>query len=164
MDDKELVEKERIAEREFKQWLDSNDLPYWYIHQEKDTFSPALRHYISKRPDFVILIPVIGFIITDVEYKEPAKKYEEFQIDAEETTKYTNLQKHFNLHIGYVFSNAPQHFSVWYWIPVSRVLSKGRCFSSKEKTEFYAVPITEFIQVSKTEGVERLFSQMAKFR
>jgi len=99
MDEDTIEEKERLAEAEFKQWLDRNDLPYWYIHQERDTFSPALRRYIAKRPDFVILIPVIGFIITDVKYKEPAKKYEEFQIGTEEATKYANLQKQFNLHV-----------------------------------------------------------------
>ena len=163
MDDKKMREKERMAEHEFKQWLDSNEIPYWYIHQEIDTFSPALRHYLTKRPDFVILIPVIGFIITDVEYKEPAKKYDQFQINAEETIKYENLQKRFNLPVWYVFSNAKQHFSVWYWIPTSHVISKGQIFPSKNKTEYYAVPITECIQVSKTDSLERLFSQMTKF-
>ena len=65
-----------------------------------------------KRPDFMILIPNIGFILTDVKYKEPARKYAQFQIDADETIKYCKMQEKYKLNIWYVFSNAANHFNI----------------------------------------------------
>ncbi len=64
-----LREKERLAENKFKEWLNEKEIPFWYIHQEPDTFSNVFRKENVKRPDFIILIPNIGFILTDVEYK-----------------------------------------------------------------------------------------------
>ena len=68
--EKSNVEKERVTESKFKEWLDGNEIPYWYIQQDIDTYSTALKRFMTKRPDFIILIPYVGFILTDVEYKE----------------------------------------------------------------------------------------------
>ena len=99
-----IEDKEREAENKFKEWLDTHEVPYWYIHQDVETFSPALRKYMARRPDFMILIPNLGFILTDVEYKPPLRKYENFAIDTKETEQYVNLQKYFNFQVWYVFS------------------------------------------------------------
>ena len=40
-----MEEKERIIENKFKEWLNKNEIPFWYIH------------------------PNIGFILTDVDKK-----------------------------------------------------------------------------------------------
>ena len=105
-------EKERLAEDKFKEWLNENKISFWYIHQEPDTFAYAFKEEMTRRPDFIILLPNIGFILTDVEYKEPAKKYAEFQINVEETYKYCNVQEKYRLNIWYVFSNARNHFNI----------------------------------------------------
>jgi len=44
----ERKRKERLAEGEFKKWLDKHEIPYWYIQQDIDTFSKALRKYMSR--------------------------------------------------------------------------------------------------------------------
>ena len=155
--------KERLAEMKFKEWLDCNNIPYWYIQQNIETFSIALKKYMSKRPDFFILVPNIGFILTDVEYKQPLEKYEKFAIDLEESKKYSNLQKYFNLQVWYVFSSEKYHFTTWFWIPVSRVLEIGVIFKSKDKRENYVtIPLKEFIQLSKNDNLGRLFSEIPK--
>jgi len=157
-------DKERLAEAKFKEWLDGNNIPYWYIQQDIDSFSNALKRYMSKRPDFIILIPNVGFVLTDVEYKVPARKYNQFQINAKETYQYINLQKYFNLQVWYVFSNSDQHFNIWYWIPVSTVLEKK--VYPKElntKCEYLSVPLKEFITISENDNLGRLFSEIPKF-
>ena len=63
------------TEQRFGEWLDKNLIPYWYIQQDIDTFSDALKKMFTKRPDFMILIPNFGFILVDVKNKPPAKKY-----------------------------------------------------------------------------------------
>jgi len=94
----ENKEKGHITELKFKEWLDKHNIPYWYIQQDIETFSLALKKYFgSKRPDFMILIPNLGFIFVDVEYKKIMQRFKKFPLDSEETTKYSNLQRNFNL-------------------------------------------------------------------
>ena len=85
--------KQTASEKAFQNWLDKNEIPYWYIKQDMETFSPALRKYSVKRPDFLILIPNMGFFLADVKYEKLAEKYPKFFINAEEAEKYANLQK-----------------------------------------------------------------------
>jgi len=164
MEKEEMKRKERLAEGEFKKWLDKHEIPYWYIQQDIGTFSKALRKYMSRRPDFIILIPHVGFILTDVEYKKPAEKYSEFHIDEEETKQYCNLQDYFNLQVWYVFSHQDYHFKTWFWIPVAKVLECGKAYkSTKTKKKYVSVPLENFITVSTTDDLGRLLSQMPKF-
>ena len=44
-----IKEKEKITEQNFKEWLDKQEIPYWYIQQDIDTFSHTLKKYLTKR-------------------------------------------------------------------------------------------------------------------
>lgn len=165
---KEWREKSVEVEGRFQQWLDRNEIPYWYIQQDISTFSPALRKYMTKRPDFMILIPHVGFILVDAEYKKPAEKYDEFQISEKETKQYCNLQNYFNLQIWYVLASESDHFNTWYWIPASKVLQlseeENKIFpSSKGDGNYCAVSMKKFIQVSHNDNIGRLFTEISKF-
>ena len=159
--------KSKEVEQKFQQWLDKNEIPYWYVQQDIATFSPALKKYMTKRPDFMILIPHIGFILVDVEYKLPAEKYEVFQIEVAETKQYCNLQNYFNLQVWYVFTNERDHYKTLHWIPVSKVLEIGE----KEKKIFdgprgayCSIPMDKFIQVPHSSGnMGSLFAEIPKF-
>lgn len=119
---------------------------------------------MTKRPDFMVLIPHVGFIITDVEYNKPAEKHEVFFIDEEETKQYCNLQNFFNLQVWYVFSHKDYHFNTWFWIPASRVLKGAKIYiNPKTKRKYCSVPLSRFISVSKTDNLGRLFAEMPKF-
>ncbi len=160
----DIREKERKAESKFKEWLDKNNTPYWYIQQDIASFSPALKKYMTKRPDFIILLPNIGFIITDVEYKPTLEKYEKFPVDVKETKSYINLQKYFNLQVWYVFSSDKSHFNTWYWIPVQKVVETKEIYlSKKDRNEYFSVPMSQTIQISKDDSLNRLFSKISAF-
>ncbi len=159
--------KSKEVEDRFQQWLDKNGIPYWYIQQDIKTFSPALKKYMTKRPDFMVLIPHVGFILVDAEYKLPAEKYEDFYINTAETEQYCNLQNYFNLQVWYAFANEHDHYKTWHWIPVSKVLEIGK----KEKKMFTSpsggycsIPMDKFIQISHSSGnMGTLFSEIPKF-
>jgi len=159
-----IREKEKVTELKFKKWLDSNKIPYWYIQQDVDTYSNALKRFMTKRPDFIILIPHVGFILTDVEYKNPLEKHEAFPIDYEETKQYINSQKYFNLQVWYVLSSEKYSFNTWFWIPAAKALEKGEKYlSPKSNTEYLSVPISEFIQMAKSDNLGRLLSEICKY-
>lgn len=150
------------AELKFKEWLDRHNIPYFYIKQDLETFSSALKNSFSgKRPDFMILIPNFGFIFVDVKNKRLNQDYKTYPIDSYETKKYSKIQRLFNLHIWYAVSNEDYDYRTWLWIPISRVLEAGipRFISSKSKEDFYAVPPEEFIQISEDDSLERIFSK-----
>lgn len=157
---KEMQKRERECEKSFKNWLDKNDIPYWYIQQDIDTFSPALKRYMTRRPDFMILIPNIGFILTDVEYKKSIEEYGKFPIDKKETEQYVNLQKYFNIQIWYVFSHKIYDYNSWYWIPAQKVLEEGEIYKSRiDGNEFLAIPTTETILLSGKDNIGTLLSK-----
>ena len=162
---KENIErKERIAEDEFMKWLDKHQTPYLYIQQDIKTFSAALKKHFSRRPDFMILVPHIGFILTDVEFKRPAKKYRAFYINEDETRRYCNLHNLYNLQVWYVFSHKDYHFNTWFWIPALKVLELGEIQTNPRTGERYlSVPLDNFIAVSETDSMERVFYKMSKF-
>ena len=160
----EVKEENNIAEQEFRKWLDKHRIPYWYIQQDINTFSQELKKQFTKRPDFFILIPNFGFILIDVKDKTSAEKYEKFFINAKGIEKYMNLQRIFNLQVWYIISNEKYHYKTWFWIPISKVIKTGFVFKPKETDrECYSVPISEFIQVSDDDSLERVFTKFLKF-
>lgn len=159
---KENVKKGEEVENKFKEWLDKHNIPYFYIKQDMETFSSALRNSFSgKRPDFMILIPNFGFIFVDVKSRRLHQEYKTYPLDSFETKKYSSLQRRFNLHIWYALSNQDYDYKTWLWIPVSKVLESGmpKFVSSKSKEDFYAVPPEEFIQIADNDSLDRLFSK-----
>ena len=158
MNPKEKEEKCKQAENKFKEYLDAHSIPYWYIQQDIETFSPALKKFHVQRPDFFILIPNFGFILIDVEHKEPLEKYKKFCIDNEETNKYNNLQKLFNMQVWYAFSNEKIHYTTWYCIPVSKVVELKEYYLVKEKN-YISAPMESFTQLSMHEKIIKLFTR-----
>lgn len=154
---------DNLAESKFKEWLDKCNIPYWYIDQSLESFSPALRKYFLKRPDFMILLPNFGLIFVDVKDKELAEKHEKIFIDGIEVEKYLSMQRTLNLQVWFVISNKNFHYKTWYWIPLPEIIRSGLEFdSSKSGQKAYAVPINEFVQVADTDNLERVFSKIFK--
>jgi hypothetical protein len=150
------------AELKFKEWLDKHNIPYLYLQQDTQTLSLAFKKYFSgKRPDFLILIPNLGFIFVDVKYRNIHAEYKTYPIDSEETKNYSSIQRKFNLSIWYVLSNETFDFKTWLWIPISKVFESGRPIfkSSKSNMDFYAVPPQEFIQIAMDDSLDRLLSK-----
>lgn len=157
-------EKAKITEAKFKDWLDVNNIPHWYIQQDIETMSPALKKYfVGRRPDYMILLPHLGFILVDVEYKKVSDKYSDFMVDCKETSEYSNLQRNFNLEVWYAYSNEQSDYKTWYWIPVSKVLEKGKAnrhTSSTSGEDYYSLKINEFTQIAYDDSLDRLFSKL----
>ena len=156
------IEKGKEVEAKFRDWLDKHNIPYLYLQQDTQTISFAFKKYFSgKRPDFLILIPNLGFIFVDVKYKRLNPEFKTFPIDSEETKKYSSLQRKFNLNIWFVISNEDFDYKTWLWIPVSKVFESGKpkYTSSKSEMEFYAVSPQEFIQIAIDDSLDRLLSK-----
>ncbi|MBI5797745.1 hypothetical protein HZA98_02455 [Candidatus Woesearchaeota archaeon] len=154
-------EKQYEAENKFKDFLDSQKIPYWYIQQDIDSYAKVLKEYNVQRPDFFVLLPHFGFILVDVEHKEPLEKYEKFCISLEETNKYTNLQKYFNISVWYAFSNEKIHYSTWYFIPMTKVQELKEQFLVRKKG-YISTPIQSFTQLSMHENISKLFQAPPK--
>lgn len=154
---KQLGEK---VEQNFKGWLDSKSVPYWYINQNIDTFSKSLKDLFNgKRPDFMILIPGLSFFMVDVKYRT-ISDYGTFVLDVDEVKKYSSMQRHFNLQTWFVLSDCKH--PTWYWIPVPKVLEIGKTntHTSKKGNEFIAIEPKEFIQIAEGDGLDKLFSKL----
>lgn len=152
-------EKGDAAEQKFKDWLNKHNIPYLYIQQDKETFSSAFKNFSGKRPDFMILIPSFGFIFVDVKNKN-ITEHKTYPLDSKETKKYSSIQRKFNINVWYVISNENFDYKTWLWIPVSKVLESDieEHKSSVSQENFFAVPVSEFIQIADYESLDKLFS------
>ncbi|MBD3252661.1 hypothetical protein GF386_02950 [Candidatus Pacearchaeota archaeon] len=160
--DRENKKKGKEAEINFREWLEKHNIPYLFLLQDTETLSRAFKKYFSgKRPDFLILIPNLGFIFVDVKYKKLNQGYKTYPIDSEETKDYSSLQRKFGLNIWYVISNEDLDYKTWLWIPISKVLESGMPIfkSSRSNMDFYAVPSEEFIQIAIDDSLDRLLSK-----
>jgi len=150
------------VETRFKEWLDKHNIPYLYIQQDTETFSPAFkRNFPGKRPDFLILIQNFGFIFVDIKYKK-ITEYGDYPVDSEETKKYSSMQRRFNIPTWFVISNEDFDYKTWLWIPISKVLELGveSKKSSKSGQDFFPIPPKEFIQIADDDSLDRLFTKM----
>lgn len=155
---------DNLAEEKFKEWMDKNNIPYWYVDQSLDSFSPALRKFMIKRADFMILLPNLGLIFVDVKDKEQLEKYDKFTLSADEVDSYLDMQSIFNTRVWFAISNKKYHYKTWFWIPISDVTRAGFVFYSKEKrAKFYSVPIDSFVQVADTDNLQRIVNKILKF-
>lgn len=108
----------------------------------------------------MILIPELGFILVDAEYKKSRSDYGNFPLDVAETVQYSSLQRNFNLPVWYALSNELLSYKTWYWIPVSKVLEENAVRTSqKTNTDFFAIPIEKFIQLSFNDNLGDLFQK-----
>lgn len=161
-DEKQNVkEKSLVAEAKFKGWLDSRRMPYWYIRQDLETFSPALKKYFgSKRPDFMILIPHFGFMLVDVKNYIVNPKYNTIAVNCEETASYSNLHRSFNLPVWFAVSNEKFGYKKWLWAPASKFLEIDKKNRHPSKNgDFFAVPMKEFIEVGFQDSMGALFAK-----
>lgn len=146
----------------FKDWLETHNVPYMYIHQNPETFASFFKRCNGKRPDFMILLPHFGFIFVDVKYKKMTRKHKDFAMDSIDAKKYSVLQRQFNIHIWYAISNEDHDYKTWFWIPASKVLEEElpRYVSSKSKMDFIPVKVEKFIQISTGDSLNKLFSNL----
>ncbi|MEK6859182.1 MAG: hypothetical protein AABX54_00045 [Nanoarchaeota archaeon] len=162
MNEEEFRKLGEEAELRFKEWLERHKIPYLYIQQDSDTFSSVFRYEdYGKRPDFIVLLPNFGFIFVDVKNKKLDSQYRNYCIDAKETRKYSSFQRKFNLQIWYVISNEDYDFKTWFWIPISKVLESRikKCTSNISGDDFYPISPEEFIQISDSDSIYRIFSK-----
>jgi hypothetical protein len=158
----ESKEKASEAERRFRNWMDRHRIPYWYIRQDLETFSTALRRFFEgKRPDYMVLLPNFGFILVDVKYRV-LNKHQAFTLGVQEVASHSNLQRHFGLQVWYAISNEQVAYQTWYWAHVAKVLEIGKTekFQNKDSgEEFFGIPASEFIQLADSDGLDRLFAK-----
>lgn len=154
-------EKGGKGEAKFKEWLEKNNIPYMYFDQKTDTYSPIFKGF-AKRPDFMLLIPNFGFILVDVKTKEFDKKYKTLCLDLDESIKYSNLQRHFNLQVWYAVSNESVNFDTWYWMSVTNLMEMGteRYMSKKDHKSFFPLQTDQYIQMKSSDSISQLFEKM----
>ncbi len=157
------MEKSLVAETKFMEWLNARKIPYWYIRQDLQSFSPALKKVFgSKRPDFMVLIPHVGFMLVDVKNRDIKAPYNTVAINCEEMTSYSNLNRNFNLSVWFAVSNEMLGFKKWLWAPVSRFAGAQnlkRKQGQGRNSEFYGVPMSDFVEIGFQDHLGVLFAK-----
>jgi len=159
--DKSNDEKRKIGEKKFIEWLDKRKIPYMYFDQSFKTFSKKFL-YLLKRPDFMILIPNLGFIFVDVKnhtiYKNRSGETIAFDID--EIKKFKKLHKKFGVQIWFAVCHESDLYKNWDWISINEIEETDKKEVARlDGKEFYTPQLRKFIRISIEEGIGKLFEK-----
>ena len=150
------------AEAEFRSLLDQQGIPYLPFCDNIDKFSVALGQYFSsKRPDIMILLRYVGFLLVDVKHKKHnriGKKH--FLFDAQEVEKYANFSEEFGQEVWYAVSNGSWNYQYWYWIPALQVRKTGESVSVNGGAVCYSVLLKNCIKIKSSQPFSQLFDQL----
>jgi len=146
------------CENKFQEWLDHKKLPYLFIEQSPESFATFFRN-ITKRPDYLIVLPSIVLIAVDTKERKLHESYENYILDEkEEIIKLTSFQRIFRIPVWFAISNKESAYRTWYWISLTEILEKVPTKKSKKSGErFRAINIKDCITIGWDDGFEKLF-------
>jgi len=139
----------KAGEEAFRDWLNKEKIGYLYIDQTIDFFSHTFKENL-KRPDFLLLVPSVGFIAIDVKHHD-IKTYGEvtgFTLNiAKELDKAVEFEEVSKTALWYAYKrkDVPSDSS-WYLINPRTIIQQGiKKESSKEEgSEFFVTSIEKF--------------------
>jgi hypothetical protein len=161
LSDAEKNIKGKEAEREFMKWLKRCQIPYFYFEQGVEVWSPDMDG--AKRPDFMILLRHVGFLMVDVKHNNIKKEFDDILINCEEAEKSVELHQQFGFNMWYAMSNREFKYERWFWIPVSRLIRDKQEKNKSDKypnKPFYKVPKKEFVVVESKESMIEFFKKV----
>lgn len=145
------------CEIKFREWLDQKELPYLFIEQSPDSFATLFK-YITKRPDYLIVLPSIALIAVDAKERKLHESYETYVLDEnDDIKKLTSFQRIFRIPVWFAFSNQGSAYRTWYWISLTEVLEKMPMKESEKYGQFRAIDIKHCITIGWEDGLEKLF-------
>ncbi len=155
---KEAYEQEgKAGEIAFRKWLDVEQVGYLYIDQTLEFFSHTFKKDI-KRPDFLLLIPKVGFMAVDVKHHKTGTY--------DDKTCFTlNIDKELNRAVGfedlsktslwYAYKNKDDgKDESWYFIDATTAITKGIVYKNNKKNdEYLSIDIKEFKKITTSKDI-----------
>ncbi len=123
MTDEEKITLGHKAEDAFRKMLDKADIPYLPFCDVMGKFSPALKNiFLTKRPDVMILIRYLGFLMIDVKYRSTSLEKPNFLFTCNEVEKYIHFREVFGHQVWYAITNDEKEHKEWFLIPSAEVI------------------------------------------
>jgi hypothetical protein len=162
--DKEGIEKGNEAESNFQGWLDKNNAYFLFIKQNVKTFAKRFEKESLKRPDFIIFLPELGYLMVDAKHRGFIRT-NALPVDVNEFEKLLRFNRKFNVPVWYAFSNRTVNYKEWFWIPVRKVLELIRKLNINQekspisKQYYYPIPLKEFTKIEYSDSLNKIFSK-----
>ena len=131
-------------------------MAYLYINQSIEFFSAIFRNSI-KRPDFLVLIPNIGFIAVDVKHHTCKNNSFTLSIKSEivKSSEFEHLTK---LYLWYAYKKKNMNDNSWYFISAYDAMENGKVISSQKTEDFLSIELKYFKVVTDANDFSKLFS------
>jgi len=153
---KNIKKQGEEGENSFAAWLNQEKIGYLYIQQEFEFFAEVFRNAV-KRPDFLVLLPNIGFIAVDVKNHTFNKKYNGFTLDIEDIAKAFAFEKMTRQYLWYAYKKLCSDDLIWYFISAQDIFEYGKKRTSKENGDFLFIAEEHFTTVQKEHDMSKLF-------
>ncbi len=146
------------GEKAFQDWMDNEEIGYLRIDQAPNSLSNLFIDSI-KRPDFLILLPSIGFIATDVKHYK-LNEDSTFTLNIpQELIKSASFEQHTRLYMWYVYKDNQCDDPVWYFISAQKALDKGKKrTNSNTNDDFLSIHVKHFHIIKKIDDIQKIFN------
>ena len=161
-------------ELRFIKWLKHKNYPYLYIDQSIQTFSSLFKN-MTKRPDFLVVLPSIGLISVDVKKGNYSAEYDSFALDEkDEIMKLSSFEYLFRIPVWISFANTRFDFGTMYWISLNdirnaplkynynrgdafRSYNRGDAFRSYKRGDaFRSIPLRSCTTIGWDDGLGKI--------
>ena len=152
-----IEEQGKEGESLFQKWLDSHDLGYLRVDQERSTLPKIFKDSI-KRPDFLLLLPSIGFIAIDVKNYTLQKNSYTLKIDRE-LERAISFEHYTRIYLWYAYrSKDDEGYKKWSFISAHRAMEKGIKKRNKKKENYLEIEKKYFTEVIESSDLGGLFT------
>ncbi len=158
MNREKILQQGREGEESFQQWLQQNNLGFLRINQDWESMSPIFRESV-KRPDFLLLLPSIGFIAIDVKNYSLSNGVFTLKID-DEIDRAVAFEHYTRIYLWYAFkdSNSDSR-GRWYFISAHKACEVGELkHNAIDNVSFFRIKIDEFEIIENANDLKKLFN------
>jgi len=158
MNYQERIKQGKDGEQLFQAWLNGQELGFLRVDQEKDSLSTIFKDAV-KRPDYLLLLPSIGFIGIDVKHHKLRKSCFTLTID-KEIERAIAFEHYTRIYLWYAYKDRDyEGHDVWYFISAQKAYEKGEVKNNaSQKSKFLSIDIKHFEKITKAEDLGKLFS------
>ena len=154
----DIIQQGKEGEDAFQTWLNSEELGFLRIDQDWKSMSSVFKESV-KRPDYLLLLPSIGFIAIDVKHSSLNSSCFTLTID-NELERTIAFEHYTRIYLWYAYKDKDYSGnSIWHFISAHKALEKGiKKRNQKKNISYFSIKLKYFERVTKSEDLSKLFN------
>lgn len=155
-----ILQKGNEGEELLNIWFQENDVTYFQIKQDIQSFMHTFAKTM-KRPDFFMLLEGVSMIAVDA--KNYNASYGYYTLNKQELLRALSYEIITKMPFWFAYLHQSAGEMKWYWISALKALDRGMTrVNSNTKEEFLVLSLSEFTAVKRQEDFGKLYTERSR--